>query len=92
VAGDRAYSLIDVETNTLVNAKHRQKWPEMFAYRARYTSPPVSPEHVPPVYIHVSRNVCCPYAADYIKGYRCRGNSRGPHNEDLAVRRLRIRL
>ncbi|MEA3117680.1 MAG: uncharacterized protein QOI13_950 [Paraburkholderia sp.] len=51
VAGDRAYSLIDVETNKLVNAKHPQKWPEMFAYRARYTSPPISPEHVPPVYI-----------------------------------------
>ncbi|WOD19099.1 MOSC domain-containing protein [Paraburkholderia kirstenboschensis] len=51
VAGDRAYSLIDVETNKLVNAKHPQKWPEMFAYRACYTSPPVSPEHVPPVYI-----------------------------------------
>src|ERR1700687_6366109 len=51
VAGDRAYSLVDVETNKLVNAKHPQKWPEMFAYRARYTCPPVSPEDVPPVYI-----------------------------------------
>jgi hypothetical protein len=48
-AGDRAYWLIDVETNKLVNAKHPQKWPEMFAYRARYTAPPVS--HVPPVHI-----------------------------------------
>ncbi len=51
VAGDRAYSIVDVETNKLVNAKHPQKWPEMFAYRARYTSPPISPEDVPPVFI-----------------------------------------
>ena len=51
LAGDRAYSLIDVETNKLVNAKHPQKWPEMFAYRAGYTAPPASPEDVPSVYI-----------------------------------------
>lgn len=51
LAGDRAYSLVDLETGKLVNAKHPQKWPEMFAYRAQYVSPPVSPEDVPPVYI-----------------------------------------
>jgi uncharacterized protein YcbX len=51
VAGDRAYSLVDVETDKLVNAKHPQKWPEMFAYRAQYVSPPASPMDIPPVYI-----------------------------------------
>jgi len=51
VAGDRAYSLVDLETSKLVNAKNPQKWPEMFAYRARYVAPPASPEDIPPVFI-----------------------------------------
>jgi uncharacterized protein YcbX len=51
LAGDRAYSLVDLETNKLINAKHPQKWPKMFGYHARFVSPPVSPEDIPPVYI-----------------------------------------
>lgn len=40
VLGDRAFALVDVETGKVVSAKNPQKWPNLFYYRAAYTSPP----------------------------------------------------
>jgi hypothetical protein len=47
--GDRAYALCDAETGKVVSAKNPRKWPNMFSYRATYTSPPVKDTGVPPV-------------------------------------------
>ena len=38
--GDRAHALVDHETGKVVSAKNPNKWPELFAYRAAYTTPP----------------------------------------------------
>src|SRR5580704_247057 len=38
--GDRSYALWDTETRKVVSAKNPRKWPNMFSYRATYTSPP----------------------------------------------------
>jgi uncharacterized protein YcbX len=38
--GDRWYALWDTETGKVVSAKNPRKWPDMFSYRATYTSPP----------------------------------------------------
>ena len=35
--GDRAFALMDVETGKIVSAKNPKRWPEMFAFHARYT-------------------------------------------------------
>jgi uncharacterized protein YcbX len=40
VHGDRAFALIDVETGKVVSAKNPQKWPNIFYYRAAYSTPP----------------------------------------------------
>jgi uncharacterized protein YcbX len=40
VLGDRAFALIDSETGKVVSAKNPKKWPDLFAYRAAYASPP----------------------------------------------------
>jgi uncharacterized protein YcbX len=40
VVGDRAYALVDNETGKVVSAKNPKKWPDLFAFRASYTSPP----------------------------------------------------
>ena len=38
--GDRCYALCDTETSKVVSAKNPRKWPNLFSYRAAYTSPP----------------------------------------------------
>jgi len=38
--GDRAFALVDRETGQVVSAKNPRKWPDFFAYRAAYVSPP----------------------------------------------------
>ena len=40
VVGDRAFALVDVETGQVVSAKNPKKWPDFFAYRAAYATPP----------------------------------------------------
>lgn len=40
VLGDRAFALVDQETGQVVSAKNPKKWPDFFAYRAAYVSPP----------------------------------------------------
>jgi len=47
--GDRAYALSDTETGKVVSAKNPRKWPNMFSYRAAYTSPPTTASAVPSV-------------------------------------------
>jgi uncharacterized protein len=48
--GDRAYALIDVETGNVISAKNPKKWPDFFAYRAAFTTPP-SQNNPQPVWI-----------------------------------------
>jgi uncharacterized protein YcbX len=40
LVGDRAYALVDNESGKVVSAKNPKKWPELFAFRAAYVSPP----------------------------------------------------
>jgi uncharacterized protein YcbX len=47
--GDRSYALWDTETGKVVSAKNPKKWPNMFNYRATYTTPPAAYSSVPPV-------------------------------------------
>jgi MOSC domain-containing protein len=47
--GDRSYALCDMETGKIVSAKNPRKWPNLFSYRASYTSPPEAGQNVPPV-------------------------------------------
>jgi hypothetical protein len=47
--GDRSYALCDAETSKVVSAKNPRKWPNLFSYRAAYTSPPINGSVVPPV-------------------------------------------
>ncbi len=47
--GDRSYALCDTETGKVVSAKNPRKWPNLFSYRAAYTSPPADGPDVPPV-------------------------------------------
>jgi uncharacterized protein YcbX len=47
--GDRSYALRDTETGKVVSAKNPRKWPNLFRYRAAYTSPPAAGSDVPPV-------------------------------------------
>lgn len=49
VLGDRAYALIDTSTGKLANAKHPQKWPTIYEYRAAFTVPPTLSQPSPPV-------------------------------------------
>jgi uncharacterized protein YcbX len=49
IFGDRSYALFDTETGKVVSAKNPKKWPNLFSYRAVYTSPPVGGADVPPV-------------------------------------------
>ncbi len=48
--GDRAYALIDVETNKVISAKNPKKWPNFFTYRASYSSP-LANDSLPPIWI-----------------------------------------
>ena len=45
--GDRSYALCDTETGKVVSAKNPRKWPNLFSYRAAYTSPPAAGSAVP---------------------------------------------
>jgi uncharacterized protein len=47
--GDRSYALQDTETGKVVSAKNPRKWPNLFSYRAAYTSPPAAGSALPPV-------------------------------------------
>jgi uncharacterized protein YcbX len=47
--GDRSYALQDTETGKVVSAKNPRKWPNLFRYRAAYTSPPAAGSAVPAV-------------------------------------------
>lgn len=47
--GDRCYALCDTETGKVVSAKNPKKWPDLFSYRATYTSPPATGSGLPPV-------------------------------------------
>ncbi|MCQ6275919.1 MOSC domain-containing protein [Bacillus sp. V3B] len=49
--GDRAYGVIDNETDKLANAKNPHKWPNMFQYRANFIDPPQKDAAIPPVRI-----------------------------------------
>jgi uncharacterized protein YcbX len=40
ILGDRALALVDIETGKVASAKNPQKWPNFFAFRAAYVSPP----------------------------------------------------
>lgn len=51
VVGDRAYALVDQETGKVVSAKNPKKWPDFFAYRAAYATPPEAGSALPPVWI-----------------------------------------
>ena len=50
ILGDRAFALVDQETGQVVSAKNPKKWPDFFAYRAAYVSPPEAGK-VPAVWI-----------------------------------------
>ena len=56
--GDRAYALCDPETGNVVSAKNPQKWPNLFSYRAAYTSPPAPGSAVPPVRVMLPDGDC----------------------------------
>jgi hypothetical protein len=47
--GDRSYALRESETGKVVSAKNPRKWPNMFRFRASYTSPTVTDAALPPV-------------------------------------------
>jgi uncharacterized protein YcbX len=47
--GDRAFALIDSETDRVASAKNPRKWPGLFAYRAAYTEPPRGDGSLPPL-------------------------------------------
>lgn len=49
--GDRSYALCDTETGKVVSAKNPRKWPNLFSYRAAYTSPPAAGSAMPPVQV-----------------------------------------
>jgi uncharacterized protein YcbX len=49
--GDRSYALGDTETGKVVSAKNPRKWPNLFSYRAAFTSPPATGADLPPVRI-----------------------------------------
>jgi uncharacterized protein YcbX len=47
--GDRSIALVDSETGKVVSAKNPRKWPNMFDFRAVFTTPPVLGNPLPPV-------------------------------------------
>jgi len=47
--GDRSYALRDSETGKVVSAKNPRKWPNMFRFRASYTSPIAADAALPSV-------------------------------------------
>lgn len=53
VFGDRIYALRDAETGMVVSAKNPRKWPNLFSYRAAFTTPPSAGSAVPPVRVEL---------------------------------------
>jgi len=51
IFGDRAYALVDMETQKIVSAKNPGKWPNMFSFRSRYISTLKTKENLPAVRI-----------------------------------------
>jgi uncharacterized protein YcbX len=51
VLGDRGYALVDESAGVVASAKNPRAWPNLLAYRASYTSPPVLGEKLPTVRI-----------------------------------------
>lgn len=51
ILGDRAYALVDIESNKVVSAKNPKKWPEIFYFYARYNQTPVAHKALPSVAI-----------------------------------------
>lgn len=51
VLGDRAYALVDNETGKVASAKNPLRWPNMFAFRSSYMSPPDDDRSLPPARI-----------------------------------------
>jgi uncharacterized protein len=49
VFGDRSLALMDAETGKVVSSKNPRKWPNMFDYRAVFTTPPLLGSPLPPV-------------------------------------------
>ena len=49
--GDRAYALLDVETDKIVSAKNPRKWPDIFSFHARYVESPEFDKAIPPAWI-----------------------------------------
>jgi uncharacterized protein len=49
VLGDRSRALVDTETGKVVSAKNPRKWPNMFDFRAVFTTPPVLGRPLPSV-------------------------------------------
>ncbi len=51
LVGDRAFALVDVESDRVVSAKNPKRWPDFFAYRASYTGPVTARSDLPPAWI-----------------------------------------
>ena len=51
VHGDRAYALLDTETDKVASAKNPRKWPNLFDHRASFVEPPHRNNPIPPVRI-----------------------------------------
>jgi uncharacterized protein len=49
--GDRAYALVDAETDRVVSAKNPRRWPNLFDFRASYVAPLHDARSLPPVRI-----------------------------------------
>ncbi|MDD4915120.1 MAG: MOSC domain-containing protein [Methylococcales bacterium] len=51
ILGDRAYALLDLETDKIVSAKNPKKWPDIFSFHARYIETPILDQPLPPAWI-----------------------------------------
>lgn len=49
--GDRAYALVDQETDKIVSAKNPKKWPTLFACHARFAAPVTADTDLPAAWI-----------------------------------------
>jgi uncharacterized protein YcbX len=54
ILGDRAYALVDKETDKVVSAKHPKLWPDLLKCRAAFVEPPRPGDGVPPVRIDLA--------------------------------------
>jgi len=53
VQGDRAYALVDLDTDRVISAKNPRKWPDFFAYHAWYAQPVSGSGALPPDWIQL---------------------------------------